>query len=235
MKTVYTIENRVIDEGTRYERTVECAIVDGVSHEIYTMKDGTKYFEIFNPYADDDDDDLARYFYRRIADGIQAIRDGYAHTLFGEVNPQNVFSQPVIPIYILDEEKGAEYRQKTIEGFKDAEFGYAIRFGNKHSFAGYWYIDEDGDTAGGFNVRVPAFYKTKEAAQSVMDNYIAEAKRIANKIVNKQTTISDEIGKTKYVVRTLFMENLERVNGEMIINDNKLFDKYEYEIVQSIR
>lgn len=82
---------------------------------------------------------------------------------------------------------------------------------------------------------MPAFYKTKETAQSVMDNYIAEAKRIANKIVNKQTTISDEIGKTKYVVRTLFKENLERVNGEMIINDDKLFDKYGYEIVQSIR
>lgn len=235
MKTVYTIENRVIDEGSRFERTAECAIVDDVSHEIYTMKDGTKYFEIFNPYVNDDDDDLARYFYGRITDGIRSIRDGYAHALLGEVNPQNVFSQPVTPIYILDEEKGEEYRQKTIEGFKDAEFGYAIRFGNKHSFVGYWYIDEDGDTAGGFNVRVPAFYKTKEAAQSVMDNYIAEAKRIANKIVNKQTTISDEIGKTKYVVRTLFKENLERVNGEMIINDDKLFDKYGYEIVQSIR
>lgn len=129
MKTVYTIENRVIDEGSRFERTAECAIVDGVSHEIYTMKDGTKYFEIFNPYVNDDDDDLARYFYGRITDGIRSIRDGYAHALLGEVNPQNVFSQPLTPIYILDEEKGEEYRQKLLRDLRMPNLGMLLDLG----------------------------------------------------------------------------------------------------------
>lgn len=243
MSLNYRITKCMFNPNTEYVRIAKCAIVDGIRHEIHKTPEGEEYFEINNPYfkssGDAIKDDMAELFYNRFTDAIQAVRDGYAHAILGNPNPINVFQRQSRPIYFLDETLGEEYRQKTIKGFKDAKFGFNVKFGSKNSFGGYNLLDKDLKSIGWFNPGIPAFFETYEEAESFIMKAFNKAKSAADLLVKSEgKTTLDEVFDSldmSTVISDMFFDLIESDSNEKIRfkNGGKLTD-YGYSIVQAI-
>ena len=177
-KTKFRITKCLMNDGVK-----ECAITsDGKKHTIEETKDGEKYFRIDNPYKNDTL--LERHFHGRIGDAIQSIRDGYADVILCG-DQMNVFTQFAYPIVMLDSKLGEEYRQKSVDGFKDSKLGYCIYYGSKNSFGGYHPTDEVGNMALFTKYKV---YDTEEEAEKKLNEYVKKAYDIAKSAVGDDNT-----------------------------------------------
>ena len=166
----------------------KCAITeDGKKHVVQTMEDGTEYFYIENPYHTASLRE--RHFLGYIADAIRSIKEDYADVLLGGSHT-NVFTKHDNPVVLLDREKGEEYREKSKEGWKNAEFGWGIEYGNKNSFGGYHLVNDKGivQLFGEYN---PVIFDTEEEAQTFFKEHfynvaVEYARQFAENYGNKE-------------------------------------------------
>lgn len=233
MKTVYKIGKHSFNNAN----PVDCVFVDDKPYKIRTAKDGSKYFEIKNPYIQITEDSsfedlMTSVFYGRIYDAIKAVRDGYAHCLYLSASPigRNISLTHPTPIVLLDEEKGKQYRLRTIEGFKDAKFGYTITFGNKKSLNGFEVLSNNGNIMGWPNSEnISAFYDTEKEAKNQVTKYIESAKTlIENKTKSELLNVcSYDNTDIAYVVKRLAIDAFYKGVDHML-------DNYDFEVIQSI-
>lgn len=235
LKTKFRRIKCVCYAGSEYEAIKDCAITeDGKKHIIQTMKDGTEYFTIDNPYRTDL---MGRAFIGCIADAVQSIREDYADVLL-YASPDNLINHDAHPIILIDREKGETYRTKFKEGWKDAKFGWGIEYGNKNSFAGYHLADENGKMAWNTKAKV---YATKEDAEEQLNIWRDEAITIAEKFKaaieygdkSQEKAVLDKI--PNGIIKSLFFDMIKIENNNVKINTNiKELDNVGYDIVQSI-
>ena len=96
--------------------------------------DGKEYYYISNPY------DTLGLFTNKPKDAIECIRNGLGDT-FQRTKMLNMEYEKVIRF--VDREYGEELRQKTIDGWKDAKFAYAVKFIYMNSFSSGNFISKD--------------------------------------------------------------------------------------------
>lgn len=229
----YSVGECTFYAGTPLEKVLPCVYVDGKPIKIQETKEGYKYFEIENPFISKDADtsvenELARIFHNRICDAIRAVREGYAHCLYNDGKFFN--SSYPRPIVMLDSARGEEFRLKTLEGFKDCEFGYSIKFDNKNSMYASDFVSVKGNRGVSFEDDFVDFFKDMGSAQAKVNDYIESAKLLASgKTLSELMRVGqDEEVRLRSVVFRLALEICKRgVDG--------MFDQYSFEIVQNIR
>ena len=183
----FKTEKRLTKDYKGEPRIIEVAVFEDKSiatiHEM--PEDGTKYFYIENPYCKEGDtlNTLARrHFLDYPKDAVMAVREGYADALSG-MKKIFGFGDTLKPVIILDRDKAEEYRKKTLEGWKDAEFAYGISFGSKSSFSGYTLRDKDGNVCL-FGENEPITFKTAEEAQDYFnEHFLKESIAVAKKYI----------------------------------------------------
>ena len=122
-------------------KLVECVFIDGGKQlAVHKTSDGHKYFCVDN-YIDKSIDLYSKTFINRIGDAVQVVKDGNGDVISVY---RSCFGGECISVwYFIDREYGEEMRNKTIEGWKDASFGYAVKFENKNSISGGYFIDKN--------------------------------------------------------------------------------------------
>jgi len=151
---------------------------NGEDYCVEIDKNGREYFPIPNPYTDYP----LKLFNDRIKDAITAVREGHGDCLVVE----SIFGFKTDSVYrFVDREYGEYIRQQTIDGFKNTDFGYSLKFGYLNSMNSGLYISKDGksllsafdnqDNYNYFNTMKEAEEYKKEiinAAQKIVDEYI---------------------------------------------------------------
>ena len=113
---------------------------NGVDYCVNTDKEGREYFPVPNIYNDMENDRiLKQLFVGRIKDAITTIRKGQGDVL----SVSNMFGFAESVYRFVDRIYGEEMRQKTLEGWKNAEFGYSLKFGYLNSMSGSRFINKD--------------------------------------------------------------------------------------------
>ena len=231
LKTKFRLTECMWYYGTEYQEIAKTAITeDGKRHKIQTMDDGTEYFTIDNPYSEEECYDG---FYGCIKDAVDAVKEHYADCIKGNPLPLNVFQSGMFPIIFLDREKGEEAWNKSIEGWKDAKFGYQIKCGGKNSFSGYQPIDKNGEYTT-FKPEDTEYFETKKEAEEKMNSFIEKSKN-----AYKEYTEAKTDGKKYKICESLFSCGIAfHFLMEMIdnpeITDFKKFPEFGYEIQQSV-
>lgn len=230
LKTKFRLTECVWYYGTEYQEIAKTAITeDGKRHKIQTMEDGTEYFTIDNPYSDDECYDG---FYGRIKDAVNAVKEHYADCIKGNALPLNIFQSGMFPIVFLDREKGEEAWKKSIEGWKNAKFGYCIKAGGKNSFGGYQTLDYHGD----YTFKLDQNYTTEKEAKSKLNEWINTAKRFIKKYNKassgdkKDKMAGDFIRSNSDFIVHIVFDMLENPN----VTDMKKLPNFGYEIQQSL-
>lgn len=97
---------------------------------VFTDEAGKEYFFVPNF----SDKTPFHSFSGRVKDAIESIRNGHGDAL----TVGNMFGKNESVVRYLDRTYGEALRAKTLEGFKDTQFGYALEFSFLNSFrAGY--------------------------------------------------------------------------------------------------
>ena len=115
--------SRIVDKIAIYDengKQVDCCVIQ-------TDDTGREYYYPSNPY------DKFGLFTDKPKDAIECIRNGFGDglqqsKLFG-------FTMEHV-VRFIDREYGEEIRRKTIEGWKDAQFAYGVKFSYLNSFSG---------------------------------------------------------------------------------------------------
>lgn len=225
MKTEFTVGEFITNEGTDKEKVVPCVYVGGQRLRVYETEQGYKYFKIKNPYAPliekgDVEQELAAIFSGRLGDAVKAVQEGYADALF--MDDTIIGDKLVRPVLFLDRTFGEAYRQKTLEGFKNVEFGYTIKFGNKQSMYGYSFVNTKNER-GVYDDEQPIFFKTEQEAQAYVDKCISDAKLLAACGEEELKKEFKKRGSVRDIVMILAFEIYE--NG----------DDYGFKVVQHIK
>lgn len=117
--------------------------VPDLSRLIQTDKDGKKYFNVPNIHTQVGN--VGCLFSYHIKDAIDEIKNGIGHV----ISDDRLWNQSIIPpIHVrhyLDREYGEFLKKKTLEGWKDAKFCYAIVIYNRHSWSNGYFLDDNFD------------------------------------------------------------------------------------------
>lgn len=117
-------------------------------------------------------------FRGRIKDAVEQIRTGLGDYILQARYGISVFVYDNVIMY-LDRKIGDEIKKKSIEGWKDAKFGYSIAGEFKNSLNGPVVFDNDGNPLPCMQWRSPCiFFETEEAAQKQIDIWTEQAKKI---------------------------------------------------------
>lgn len=181
-------------------RVAKC-LVDGKINEYAIFSDGSrkkiikiddkygKYFEVDNELNTDLKSCLRFSYSGRIKDAIEMIRNGNGDCL---LSTKNIVKIDKV-LYFLDRQIGEELRQKSLEGWKNTRFGWAIECGNKNSFFGYSMINQKNERISVFDKdRSPMVFDTKESADEYAEYLIEKSKYYAKRLVNNLCGIIDE-------------------------------------------
>lgn len=236
-------------------RIAEC-LVDGKRGRYAIMEDGKRvrlekdnsgneYFRIENPYARvKEGKSLASYkernFYNLIRDAITAIREDYADSIL--CKEQNVGGF-INVVRFVDEKIGKEYREKTLAGWANTKFGYALRAGSKNSWSGYAMIGSKGEKlsvlANALKYRV---FETEEEALNYGKELLDLAREYASRMVsaeNHKEAINecfDEVNEKygKFSIIEDFMADLVTGNADAYKNENHELTDYGYDTMQCV-
>lgn len=135
-------------------RVAKCLSDAGTINKYAIFKDGTpkaiirtsndgKYFYVNNEYNNESPILYERCdFTNRIRDAIETIRNGNGDVIF--MARLNIFGadKNVKVGYFLDRTIGEKLRAKVIEGWKDAEFAWIIKTGDRNNILGDATISE---------------------------------------------------------------------------------------------
>ncbi len=204
--------------------------------ELHKDENGNKYFRIYNPYVSP----LASFkelrFYNRIKDAIQAIRDDYADAIRCSNQTNGGFIEV---IRFVDEKVGKEYREKTLKGWKNTKFAYALRAGYKNSFKGYSLIAKDGEVLSFLsNPMKYATFETEEEAEVFEKKLLKKAQNYVQRVADGEyfDSVMNDVDVTEgkcSVVRDFIFDLLdEDVTG--FSSESHELNEYGYSICQCI-
>jgi hypothetical protein len=196
-----------------------------------------RYFEVDNELNTKEKDRLrARLFTGRIKDAIDTIKAGNGDVL---VQESGVFGFKFDRVrYYINREVGEDFRERTINGWKDTNFCYVIKFGNKNSMSGPKILEEDGTL--NFFGEKPKTFDSDEEAINYFNSIIAEATDIINKagtVDNLDKAIQDTMA--KYGTFSMIADIMEDITIEnedgtlSVVPDGKLKNMY-YRVDQYI-
>lgn len=203
-----------------------------------------KFIHVDNKLNTDDIEPFNKSFTGRIKDAVETIRNGNGDC----IQTNEMLVKTVDVVYFLDREIGEKLRQKSIEGWKDSNFGWIITCGNKASFSGYYpladgYVscspfDFDGKTK-------PLVFTEREEAVKYIEKMISTAKEYVAEYVNKAKSIKDIEDIEELCVDMMYrIENdfgeftmleyfaFDMVDENMMPKNNYELDKYGYKIEQ---
>lgn len=206
---------------------------------------GDEFFCIENPYAVPEpkkgvNSYFKLHFYNRIADAIQAIRDGYADAIQCKTQDIGGF---IHVVRFVDEKVGKEYRDKTLSGWKNTKFGYALRAGCKNSWSGYSLIGNKGEKLGWLsNTLKYRTFETEESAMEYGKELLELSRSYAEKIVSAENhekaieDVFDEIKKEYGLFSVIddFMADLITGNGSAYKNEKHELEEYGYDVIQCV-
>lgn len=218
MKTYYTRRFTALD---KFKGIVDkIAIYDRLGniksiHTIQVDKNGYEYYEVDNPF------DEYGLFTDKIKDAILCIRNGYADCIV----KSNFLNMLILRKYI-DENYGKPLRAKTIEGFKNTKFAYAIKLTFYNSFT------NDGLYLSNDNNNLLFFYDKNKIM--TFDN-IEDAKKYRLNLFNiAQNYFNEYIASGK---NETYLKNLKKTSviKYMFSDLRKNKDTFDLDIVQVIK
>lgn len=208
---------------------------------IQTDEQYGKYFEVDNELNTE-----CKTFSGRIKDAVDTIKAGNGDC----IKSMQVFGRHDKVVYFLDRTIGEKIRQKSLNGWKDTKFGWAIECGNKNSFFGYSMLNSKMEKISAFDEDdKPMLFNTEEAAKRYAEGMVERARYYAKRMVNELASVTEATEKEKIVDETIdeineyagtkFSVLLDFVN-DMLTDDCKLkssgcsLDNIGYKIVQCI-
>lgn len=238
-------------------RIARCLDNNGI-HEYAIFADGSrkkliqndeqygKYFEVDNELNTDCKTFMRFSFSGRIKDAVDMIRNGNGDC----IQSVKLFGRVDKVIYFLDRKVGEELRQKSLDGWKDTKFGWAIECGYKNSFAGYSMLNKKNERISAFDEeRAPISFETKEEATIYVESLIERARYYANRLANNISDVEDKTEREKIIDAAI--DEIEEETGtkfgivmdftfDMLTNDSKIknegcnLDEMGYKVIQCI-
>lgn len=237
-------------------RVAKCLGNDGVQEyaifadgsrkkRIYIDEQYGKYFEVDNELNTDCKTCLKYSFSGRIKDAIDTIKSGNGDC----IKQINFFGKHGKVLYFIDRKVGEELRQKSLEGWKDTKFAWAVECGNKNSFSGYAPINLKGERISMFDEeRTVKTFDTKDKAEEYVKGLLEKAAFYAKRLANRyheaeedekenviDQTIKDinEFAGTQFSVLSDFVFDMLTGDCELKSFECTL-DEYGYKIIQCI-
>lgn len=239
-------------------RVAKC-LVDGKINEYAIFTDGSrkkmiktdrrygKYFEVDNE-LNTDIKGLLRYSYSgRIKDAVDMIRNGNGDCISAEKTMIRIDRV----LYFLDRQIGEELRQKSLKGWKNTKFGWAIECGYKNTFSGYSMINKRGEQISVFDKdKVPKVFNEKDEADKYAASLIEKSRYYAKQLADNVYNVTEEKEMDNVIDR--IFDEIEKDTGtkfsiisdfvyDMLDGDYKLksqecnLDKMGYRVVQCIK
>lgn len=231
------LEDGVVKEFAIFE--------DGAKKIINEDKDGHKYFLVDNE-LNKADTVFKKRFYTRIHDAVTTIRNGEGDCL----KANNLFENIISVVYFLDRNYGEKMRRKSIEGWKDTEFGWSVEAGNKNSLSGYRKLTKEGEVISNLdNPYRYVVFDTKEEALQYIESLVEKAKILAEELVEKNKVSSseniaeninkliDKIDETEgqFSIICDFVFDFLNEEGTDFRNPEKYLTDYGYRVVQCVK
>lgn len=238
-------------------RVAKCLDNNGI-HEYAIFADGSrkkliqndeqygKYFEVDNELNTDCNTFMRFSFSGRIKDAVDMIRKGNGDC----IQSVKLFGRVDKVIYFLDRKVGEELRQKSLDGWKDTRFGWAIECGYKCSFAGYSMLNKKNERISAFDKEnIPMTFDSKEVANEYAEYLVDKARYYAKRLANNISGIEDKTEQERII--DVAIDEIEEETGtkfgiimdftfDMLTGDYKLksfecnLDEMGYKIVQCI-
>ena len=207
----------IVDKIAIYDRLGNIKSI----HTIQVDENGYEFYDVDNPF------DEYGLFTDKIKDAILCIKNGYADCIV----KSNFLNMLILRKYI-DENYGKTLRYKTIEGFKNTKFAYAIKFNRYDSFVNEEYLSNDNnlllicdkDKIMTFdNIEDAKIYRLNlfATAQNYFNEYIVSGKN--EKYIEE---LFKKLGRTS-VLKYMFIKLIE--------NNKKNRDTFDLNIVQIIK
>ena len=205
-----------------------------------------KYFEVDNELNDEYKSFMRFSFSGRIKDAVDMIRSGNGDC----IKSYNLFGRVDKVVYFIDRKIGEELRQKSLEGWKDTKFGWAIECGNKNSFSGYSMLNKKTERISALDEdRTPISFTSKEEAARYVEDLIERARYYAKRLANKLSGVESEAERDSIIYAT--MDEIEEYVGtkfsiiqdfafDMLTGDCELktfecnLDEMGYKVIQCI-
>lgn len=213
------------------EKAVKFAWNDNgtIRYEIYSVKtdsEGNEYVYVPNPLN-------AKYlflFNGRIKDAVEQIRNGLGDCL--TINDCAVaFLRFNDVIMYLDRKIGDEIKKKSIEGWKDAKFGYSIAGEFKNSLNGPVTFDSDGNPLPYMQWRKPCiFFETEEKAQKQIDIWTEQAKKIGETYNRLEQGLPEDENSVRITKDTPYV--VSKLSNNFYFRKK---DEYHVEIIQAVK
>lgn len=152
---------------------------------IKTDEEGREYYNFPNPYS------KSVTFSNRPKDAIQCVRDGYADA----IKVTDILGMKLThAVRYLDREYGEGLRQKTIEGWKNAEFAYAVSFLGSGLFDCVSFVSKyDDRLERSVAQEVALIFETEAEAETFIAEVEAETKRYAEEYAALQRDHDPEV------------------------------------------
>lgn len=215
---------------------------DGDKKLIHNDEKYGKFIYVDNKLNTDDEEPFNRFFTGRIKDAVETIRNGDGDCI--QVNKMLVKTVKVI--HLLDREIGEKLRKKSIEGWKDSNFGWIITCGNKTSFSGYYPLADGYVSCSPFDKDTePLIFNKHDKAVEYIEKMISTAKEYVAEYASKVKSIKDikdreelcidminrmEKDFGKFTMLEYFA--LDMIDDNMVPKNNYELDEYGYKIEQ---
>ena len=163
----------------------------GYGYRVINSKEynGEEYIELQNHLNTDDESPFNKFFSGRIKDAIETIKNGDGDAIrvgrFFNIETINV-------VHFLNREFGEEIKKQSLEGWKDAKFGWVIKFGNKHSMSSPYPLNDKNEMCSPFDRDQPKIFSTREEANARITELLGTAKTYAKKYSNMAVDKSEE-------------------------------------------
>lgn len=227
---------KALEGKGKYARIVDKIIVYDESgkqidcRKIEKDEDGKEYYNISNPKG------KLKLFTNYPKDAIDCIREDLGDVLVS-INGIFNFSFSRVRRYI-DREYGKQLRQKTLEGWKDTKFGYAIKFGYTDSLFDGSLINEKKELHTYFDKSKILIFDSYNKAKKFVDEILTTGK----KYLKEYKVFKNSFEDPKYEDLEPFYEKVKNEIGAdsiyyevffgLLDNDEKGKDTFYIKIVQ---
>lgn len=201
-----------------------------------------KYIEIKNElYTKEADPDLKYTFTGRIKDAVETIRSGEGDAIV----IKSIMGMKFIDVvYFLDRKIGDELRAKSIDGFKNAEFGYQIVVSN---YLGCYQVNIQNEAIMfGTTNQNPLIFESEELGNRYMSDLIKSAHSYAEKAIEISQNenfgakfalkavgddIAKEFGSKRTIVRSMMSDLVKVSKGDNLEYANEDHDFENFDIM----
>lgn len=198
--------NAIVDKMVVYDATgkqVDC-------RTIHTDEEGREYYYPTNPNY------RLGLFTDRPKDAIDCIKNGYGDGLQRSSLLGFTFERVV---RYLDRQYGEDLRAKTLEGFKDTKFAYAVKFAYLNSMSGGRTICKDEGLYGyGNKPEDIQTFDTEADAQKFIDEINARASKYHEEYENLPKT-----GDADYDYNQIAKPFFEKIEAEMQTGNESIY------------